>query len=83
VSGCHPDLDVEGVTLTADQGDILLELLHTRQQRHEVLMSLSRLLLCPCRVFTCLGLGFLGLRRLLPNRSMGDAELAHLGTLLG
>jgi hypothetical protein len=27
-SGDLPDLDVEGVTLTADQGDVLLELLH-------------------------------------------------------
>jgi hypothetical protein len=31
VSRRHPDLDVEGVTLTADQGNILLQLLHTRQ----------------------------------------------------
>jgi hypothetical protein len=53
------------------------------QQRREVLTSLSRLLPSPCRVFTCLGLGFPGLRRLLPNRCVGDAELAHLGTLLG
>jgi hypothetical protein len=30
VSGRHPDLDIEGVTLTANQGDILLKLLHTR-----------------------------------------------------
>jgi hypothetical protein len=46
-------------------------------------MSLSCLLLSPCHVFTRLGLGFLGLHRLLPNCCMGDAELAHLGTLLG
>jgi hypothetical protein len=83
VSGHHPDLDVEGITLTANQGDILLELLHMHQQWREVLTSLSHLLPSPCRIFTRLGLGFPGLRCLLPNRCMGDAELAHLGTLLG
>jgi hypothetical protein len=30
VSGRHPDLDVEGITLAADKSDILLELLHAR-----------------------------------------------------
>jgi hypothetical protein len=40
------------------------------QQRREVLTSLSHLLPSPCRIFTRLGLGFPGLRRLLPNRCM-------------
>jgi hypothetical protein len=30
-SGHQPDLDVEGITLAADKGDVLLKLLHTRQ----------------------------------------------------
>jgi hypothetical protein len=83
VSGRHPDLDVEGIALTIDQGDILLELLHTCQQQREVLTSFNRLLPSPCRVFMCLGLGFPGLRRLLPNRYMGDTELIRLSALLG
>jgi hypothetical protein len=31
----------------------------------------------------CLVLGFLSLRRLLPDRGMDDAELVHLRALLG
>jgi hypothetical protein len=41
-------------------------------------MSLSHLLPSPCRIVTRLGLGFPGLRRLLPNRCMGTTELATL-----
>jgi hypothetical protein len=37
----------------------------------------------PGRIFMCLGLGFPSLRRLLPDRCMDDAELVHLGALLG
>jgi hypothetical protein len=46
-------------------------------------MSFSRLFLSPCRVFTRLGLGFPGLRRLLPNRRVGNTKLVRLGALLG
>jgi hypothetical protein len=46
-------------------------------------MNLSRLLPSPFHIFTCLGLGFLGLRHLLPNRCMDDAKLVHLDALLG
>jgi hypothetical protein len=63
--------------------DILLELLHARKQRREVLMGLGRLLLGLGRIFTCLGLDFLSLRLLLPDVCLDDAELVHLGALLG
>jgi hypothetical protein len=46
-------------------------------------MSLGRLFLSPCRIFTRLGLGFPSLRRLLLDRCMDDAELIYLGALLG
>jgi hypothetical protein len=46
-------------------------------------MGFGSLFLSPCRVFTHLGLGLPGLRRLLPNCCVSDTELGRLGALLG
>jgi hypothetical protein len=54
-----------------------------RQKRCEVLAGFGSLFLSLCRVFTCLGLGLPGLRRLLPNRRVSDAKLGRLDALLG
>jgi hypothetical protein len=69
--------------LATDQGDVLLELLHTRQQWREVLTSFGSLLSGPCRIFTRRGLDLPSLRRLLLDRRAGDAKLSRLGALLG
>jgi hypothetical protein len=82
MGGHNPDLDVEGITLATDQGDVLLELFHTRQQCREVLTGFGSLLPGPCHVFKCRGLGLSSLRRLLLDRRVGDTKLSRLGALL-
>jgi hypothetical protein len=69
--------------LATDESDVLLELLHSRQQRRKILTSLGHLLSSLGHVILGLGRNIPSLRRLFLKRYVDDSKLIRLGTLLG